>query len=74
MDYILFCFSSLSTKTRLGHEETEYTWLVYTLMVVPAFVTIMFMFVRERYTRSEATSILSYNYVTEDGVLDQTEN
>jgi len=69
-----FSFSSLSTNPRPGHKENEYSWLVYTLMVVPSFVTIMFMFVRERYTRSEATSILSYNYIREDGVLDQTEN
>merc|ERR1712150_182344 len=53
-----FVFSAFSLQLTDGTNEKTYTWLLYTLMIAPAIVTISFTFVKEIYTRSEETSNL----------------
>lgn len=50
-----FTFSTLSLNSGSSSKD-NYTWLLYALMSVPAVVTILFIFVKERYTRSEETT------------------
>lgn len=38
------------------HSTNDYSWLLYTLMVIPTLVTILFIFAKETYARSDATS------------------
>ena len=45
-------FSALSLQSRGTTNEQTYTWLLYTLMIVPSIVTILFTFVNESYSRS----------------------
>jgi len=53
-----FVFSALSLQSPGTTNEQTYTWLLYTLMIVPSIVTILFTFVNESYSRSEETSNL----------------
>ena len=71
--YIL-SFSALSQKSRPGNEEDDYTWLLYTLMAVPAFVTIMFIFVKEQYARSDATSNIGIPFISSNNFTTDAEH
>merc|ERR1712150_29383 len=56
-----FTFSALSLPSQPGNREDNYTWLLYTLMIVPVFVTVFFTLVKEEYLRSEDTSNVNYS-------------
>ena len=72
--YLNVLFSALSLQSPETTNEQTYTWLLYTLMIVPSIVTIFFTFVKESYARSEETSNLgiseSHNLDTENRLSD----
>ena len=61
--YVNILFSALSLQSPEKTSEQTYTWLLYTLMIVPSIVTIFFTFVNESYARSEETSNLGISEI-----------